>query len=28
MLEIEFLQGRKIIHDTHPEVSIISLLKA
>ena len=28
MLEIEFLQGRKIIHDTHPEASIISLLKA
>jgi adenine phosphoribosyltransferase len=28
MLEIEFLQGRKIIHDIHPEVSIISLLKA
>lgn len=28
MLEIEFLQGRKIISDTHPEVSIISLLKA
>ena len=28
MLEIEFLQGRKMISDTHSEVGIISLLKA
>jgi len=28
MLEIEFLQGRKILRDTHSDVAIISLLKA
>jgi len=28
MLEIEFLKGRSIISEQHPEVSIISLLKA
>jgi hypothetical protein len=28
MLEIEFLNGRAIIGEKHPEVSIISLLKA
>ena len=28
MLEIEFLQGRKMISDTHGDVGIISLLKA
>ena len=28
MLEIEFLQGRKMISDTHSDVGIISLLKA
>ena len=28
MLEIEFLRGRSIINEQHPDVSIISLLKA
>jgi adenine/guanine phosphoribosyltransferase-like PRPP-binding protein len=28
MLEIEFLKGRELIAATHPEVEIISLLKA
>ncbi|MFM1796683.1 MAG: hypothetical protein RL733_464, partial [Actinomycetota bacterium] len=26
--EIEFLKGREVISNTHPEVEIISLLKA
>ena len=28
LLEIEFLQGRKLISETHPDVDVISLLRA